>query len=317
LYQIVWGVPGKVAQQATSLLYAGEHFDTDMQNYYNRARWYNPLTGLFNRMDPYEGNRQAPQSLHKYLYAHCNPVMNIDPSGNIVGLAPSPTISLLTSTTIQADLRSTQTISYKPIYYRAMMTVGAMLAIATVAIYTQLLTYELLALNLSMEIETRTSPILYNEIKARKALVTAVAHAKAAEQVAKQFSHKIGISSKEIEDLPIFFVLQSKTPYIYEHDMNAIAGNPLWIALQYYGPDQAHHRANRRAATAGKDYLRTEQLPELDEYPFASTFQGGAGASVAAVPKSEHITQRVHLSLFYRSKLNYVPRWFLVVPLPL
>ena len=75
--------PGKVAQQATNLLYAGEHFDTDSQNYYLRARWYNPLSGRFNRMDPYAGNNQDPQSLHKYLYCHANPINNIDPSGKI------------------------------------------------------------------------------------------------------------------------------------------------------------------------------------------------------------------------------------------
>jgi len=33
-------------------------------------------------MDPFGGNNQDPQSLHKYLYAHCNPTNNIDPSGN-------------------------------------------------------------------------------------------------------------------------------------------------------------------------------------------------------------------------------------------
>jgi RHS repeat-associated protein len=66
---------------ATSLLYAGEMFDTASQMYYNRARWYDTLTGRFNRIDPFAGNNQDPQSLHKYLYAHCNPIMSIDPSG--------------------------------------------------------------------------------------------------------------------------------------------------------------------------------------------------------------------------------------------
>ncbi len=73
--------PGYVSQQATSLLYAGEYFDSDSQHYYNRARWYNPLTGLFNRVDPFAGNLNDPQSLHKYLYSHNNPANNIDPSG--------------------------------------------------------------------------------------------------------------------------------------------------------------------------------------------------------------------------------------------
>jgi len=75
--------PGYVDQTslATNLLYAGEHFDTDTQQYYNRARWYDPLNGRFNRVDPFAGNMQDPQSLHKYLYCHANPVNAVDPSG--------------------------------------------------------------------------------------------------------------------------------------------------------------------------------------------------------------------------------------------
>ena len=71
---------------ATSLLYAGEMFDTNSQMYYNRARWYDTLTGRFNRMDPFAGNNRDPQSLHKYLYAHCNPINGIDPSGQFFTL---------------------------------------------------------------------------------------------------------------------------------------------------------------------------------------------------------------------------------------
>jgi RHS repeat-associated protein len=76
--------PGKVDQQQTNLLYAGEHFDVDSQSYYLRARWYNPLTGLFNRMDPYAGNNSDPQSLHKYLYCHADPTNATDPSGESI-----------------------------------------------------------------------------------------------------------------------------------------------------------------------------------------------------------------------------------------
>jgi len=68
---------------ATNLLYTGEQFDTNAQQYYLRARYYNPSNGRFNRIDPYSGNQQDPQSLHKYTYCHANPVNNIDPSGNI------------------------------------------------------------------------------------------------------------------------------------------------------------------------------------------------------------------------------------------
>ncbi len=56
-------------------------FDGIAAQYYLRARWYSTVTGRFNRMDPFAGSNQDPQSLHKYLYAHCNPLNCIDPSG--------------------------------------------------------------------------------------------------------------------------------------------------------------------------------------------------------------------------------------------
>jgi RHS repeat-associated protein len=62
-------------------LYSGEQFDTDAQQYYLRARYYNQNNGTFNRVDPYAGNTQDPQSLHKYAYCHNNPVNAIDPTG--------------------------------------------------------------------------------------------------------------------------------------------------------------------------------------------------------------------------------------------
>ncbi len=66
---------------STNLLYSGEWYDSDAAQYYLRARWYSPANGRFNRMDPFAGNSQDPQSLHKYLYVHCNPINGIDPTG--------------------------------------------------------------------------------------------------------------------------------------------------------------------------------------------------------------------------------------------
>ncbi|MDA3875350.1 MAG: RHS repeat-associated core domain-containing protein, partial [Kiritimatiellae bacterium] len=62
--------------------YTGEQWDPDLEHYYLRARYYEPDRGRFWTMDPFEGFRRDPQSLHKYLYAHANPVMYMDPSGN-------------------------------------------------------------------------------------------------------------------------------------------------------------------------------------------------------------------------------------------
>jgi len=92
--------PGYVSAQATNLLYAGEYFDSDSQHYYNRSRWYNPLTGLFNRTDPFAGNLNNPQSLHKYLYCHNNPVNNVDPLG--LFSLPEINIALVINTAMRA-----------------------------------------------------------------------------------------------------------------------------------------------------------------------------------------------------------------------
>lgn len=44
---------------------------------------YNPQIGRFTTLDPYAGDPQTPQSLHKYLYAHADPIHNVDPSGEM------------------------------------------------------------------------------------------------------------------------------------------------------------------------------------------------------------------------------------------
>ncbi|MDP0499534.1 MAG: RHS repeat-associated core domain-containing protein [Verrucomicrobiota bacterium JB022] len=62
-------------------LYTGEQWDADLGMYFLRARYLNPDTGRFHTLDTYEGSRSDPQTLHKYLYAHANPVMGVDPSG--------------------------------------------------------------------------------------------------------------------------------------------------------------------------------------------------------------------------------------------
>ena len=86
------------AQESTNrYLFTGEQFDTDLGMYYLRARYLNTQTGRFHNMDTYEGRTGEPQTLHKYLYAHSNPVSNIDPSGNLSLPSLATTIRFATS----------------------------------------------------------------------------------------------------------------------------------------------------------------------------------------------------------------------------
>ncbi len=61
---------------------------------YLRARYYDPSNGRFNRLDPFAGNANDPQSLHKYVYAHNDPVQGIDPTGQLNVSATLTNISI-------------------------------------------------------------------------------------------------------------------------------------------------------------------------------------------------------------------------------
>ena len=77
-----WGtLIGSNGSPQTAYLYTGEQFDPHLGFYYLRARYLNTGTGRFWTRDSWEGNQSDPLSLHKYLYAHDNPVNGWDPSG--------------------------------------------------------------------------------------------------------------------------------------------------------------------------------------------------------------------------------------------
>ena len=85
-------------------LYTGEQFDPNLGDYYLRARYYEPSMGRFLSRDPFEGFLIEPLSLAKYPYVHGNPVNAIDPSGLLI-LSPQKTtaisVMLKTLTTIR------------------------------------------------------------------------------------------------------------------------------------------------------------------------------------------------------------------------
>ncbi len=71
----------KTGDTDNDYLYTGEQYNENTQLYYLRARYMSPETGRFSTMDSYAGALDNPVSLHKYLYANANPVMNTDPTG--------------------------------------------------------------------------------------------------------------------------------------------------------------------------------------------------------------------------------------------
>ncbi|MFN3715069.1 MAG: RHS repeat-associated core domain-containing protein, partial [Alcanivoracaceae bacterium] len=62
--------------------YTGEQFDSGLNQYYLRARYYRQESGTFHSMDTWMGNDYNPVTLHKYLYANADPANWTDPTGN-------------------------------------------------------------------------------------------------------------------------------------------------------------------------------------------------------------------------------------------
>ena len=109
------------APTGNEYLFAGEQFDFDLHLYYNRARYLNTSTGRFWTMDSYEGDDEAPLSLHKYLYTESNPVDNLDPSGNqiadvMAGIAVSMTLDAMSSLNFGEIVKEAKPLS---LYIRA------------------------------------------------------------------------------------------------------------------------------------------------------------------------------------------------------
>ncbi|TRY30325.1 RHS repeat-associated core domain-containing protein [Aliiglaciecola sp. M165] len=61
--------------------YTGEQFDTELDNYYLRARYYDQNVGRFTQMDEWMGKACTPITLNKYIYGDADPINGIDPSG--------------------------------------------------------------------------------------------------------------------------------------------------------------------------------------------------------------------------------------------
>jgi RHS repeat-associated protein len=74
---------GVVNPPASRILYASQQLDAGLAQYYLRARYYVTSSGRFVSRDSYYGNVVDPRSQNKYSYGLDNPLIYVDPSGNI------------------------------------------------------------------------------------------------------------------------------------------------------------------------------------------------------------------------------------------
>jgi RHS repeat-associated protein len=63
------------------MMFTSQYFDTEIDQYYLRARQYDPHISRFTARDPIRGKFEEPLTLHIYLYCLNDPINKIDPSG--------------------------------------------------------------------------------------------------------------------------------------------------------------------------------------------------------------------------------------------
>jgi len=62
-------------------MFTGQFYDSEIGQYYLRARQYDPALFRFTSRDPVFGQFEEPMTLHKYLYCGNEPVNRNDPAG--------------------------------------------------------------------------------------------------------------------------------------------------------------------------------------------------------------------------------------------
>ena len=67
-----------VEELPNRIRYTGQQYDQQTEQYYLRARYYNPIVGRFMQEDVYQGD-----GLNLYAYCKNNPVVYYDPSGYV------------------------------------------------------------------------------------------------------------------------------------------------------------------------------------------------------------------------------------------
>ena len=81
-YEAFGEVVGSNGSSDNSYRYTGEQYDSGLNQYYLRARYYDQRVGRFSQMDIWVGQIQDPVTLHKFIYANADPIENVDPSGH-------------------------------------------------------------------------------------------------------------------------------------------------------------------------------------------------------------------------------------------
>ena len=83
IFYDAWGNErDRIGASANNFTFTGHELDEETGLVYAKARFYDAEVGRFLSQDSFLGEVNAPPSLHRYFYAHANPLRFVDPTGN-------------------------------------------------------------------------------------------------------------------------------------------------------------------------------------------------------------------------------------------
>jgi RHS repeat-associated protein len=266
--------------------FTGKDFDEDAGLYYSNARWYDPNTGRFTSEDP------AQDGINWYIYCANNPLRYVDPTGLINvpfwrSALPGDKLPVVKEVNTGSRLLDEALGGLASVYNLAATAVNMPFVAAaagetaynaaTEAVIGQ---KGLSGEGLSKDIELVTLFCIQNP-------QVAAAAGESLKFITGNFSNKVSSLFKSNApateaEIPTVTINKSRYPETAQHILDAQAeGQPSILTI-----DREGAAARRTEALQGVDRVTGAQL---DEYPPAMFEEGGAGASVRAIPPSDNM----------------------------
>ena len=303
IYDAYGNVINSSGSTENNYFYTGEQYDQQLQDYYLRARYYDPNTGRFTARDPFEGFISDPLSLAKYPYVHSNPVNATDPTGLFLSL------NSLSASSVMSGILNAIT----PVYPLVGAYAGQIAGTGAIAVTTT--AGVIIALQVKLSVARSTL---------RAAAVS-------------------GDREPDVDIPVVFYGETYNSLSLYDttrHIYNAITGGRE-VVLAAWDERPAGHGPNKWYKNKGncknkgnfKDKYRDRTGIDLvnsqiacDEYPFNLSEQGGRENWNEGKVSLElvHVEENVQGTLMDNVRLNnagverghYRDKWFGVVPIP-
>ena len=266
-------------------------------DYYN-ARWYDPQLGRFIQADTVVANPYTAASYDRYSYVANNPINHNDPTGHfwwvLAGAAIGAAISYGAQVAYNYHNGMTGTSAWTNVNGSAIVS-GALLGAGAVLFAPAVVSLAADALRGTALITGSTG------------LFTAGA---SAYSLANIVEANVAFGSPFSKPVPIL-QYDSNASGITQADGAAQANGQSRV--QTYADDPALTKANRAQSLKGYD---TSDEFQRHEYPYASSLEGGKGASVTYVNPSENASHGRQMAQFFSfnsstcGSVYYVQTWY-------